>query len=503
MEVARSSIRKWYGEYGVRHAFRVLLTLFVVGLAFTCYVLPFSYVHWIDDVMINEFGRFPIGAHTLDWNMNWYQNRLLNSQTATPYYLGGALVEMAYRLLGETGPRMLMFTCFVLSTFVFFSYLWRKTGNRNMAALLALLYFSYPLMPVFVRGARVEAMVFLFIMLALWIFRFRPRTSWGRAVLFAAAGGGCALAGFTWITAALLAPLVLWEMLEWIRENADGRQETFCLLGAFVAGCIGAAALLLIPFYPILGQTLQVLMADFGVSASGHAKDGWMVKEFLCLFFGFPGFFAVGLTLLFFCRRLWLLAILSTLGLCVCMATNFYNSRMIYYLPVAIVGVAVFWTSCRNRMVRDGLLIVLIAMTALSYARTCLFRNMTDLYARPLRDYAAVKVCMEREIGRNCRVYNSAFTLYYVGRDLGWKQFRATGMSEIPPEELRGEFDCYICDEKAVTSDLDRQMHEMGFNSSKVLNKHVRFPSSWLGRLLYKTGRMNPILGAYRIYKRN
>ena len=194
-------------------------------------------------------------------------------------------------------------------------------------------------------------------------------------------------------------------------------------------------------------------------------------------------------------RGSWLLIFL-------CIRTNFYINRMIYFLPAAVVGGAVFYQECRTTVARKVVVGVLVLMAALSYGRTCVLRNLIDWHSKPCRDYAGLTRYMEREVGRDVRIYNSSFTLYYVGRDLGWRQFRATGMSEIPPEKLRGEFDCYICDEKAVTPDLDRQMREMGFNSSKVLNEHVKHPSSWLGRLLYKTGRMRPILGAYWIYER-
>ena len=225
-----------------------------------------------------------------------------------------------------------------------------------------------------------------------------------------------------------------------------------------------------------------------------------MVKEFFVSFLSYPGFFAVGLLLLSLKKRLWVMALGSWLLILLCIRTNFYMNRMIYFLPAAVIGAAIFHQECGTAVARRVIFGLLVLMVALSYGRTCVLRNLIDWHSKPCRDYAKLTRYMEREVGRNVRIYNSSFTLYYVGRDLGWRQFRATGMSDIPPEKLRGEFDCYICDEKAVTPDLDRQMREMGFNSSKVLSEHVGHPTSWLGRLLYKTGRMTPILGAYKIY---
>lgn len=484
-----------------RKAFLILATLFVVGLAATCVVLPWSYVHWIDDVMINEFGRFPIGAHQFEWNMNWYPFAVQNSQTSVPFYLGGALLEIGYRLFGEIGPRCLVFSIFVLSVLLLFLYLKRKTSNKVLAALMALMYFSYPAIQVSVRGARVDMVAMAFVIAALLTLQFKPRTFCGRAVLFGVIGALCAIGGFVWISVTLVAPVVLWEMLEYFQVNRIALKERMLLLVAAGVGAVIAALVILIPFYPVLDRVLEVLRLNMEMG-TGHAKGGFMVKEFLESFLSYPGFFAIGLVLLCFKRRLWVMALGSWLLIFLCIRTNFYINRMIYFLPAAIIGMAVFYQECRTTVARKVVVGLLVLMAALSYGRTCVLRNLIDWHSKPCRDYAGLTRYMEREIGRDVRIYNSSFTLYYVGRDLGWRQFRATGMSEIPPEKLRGEFDCYICDEKAVTPDLDRQMREMGFNSSKVLNEHVRYPSSWLGRLLYRTGRMVPILGAYRVYKR-
>lgn len=484
-----------------RYSFVLVAALLLVGIAFTCVVLPSAYVHWIDDVMINEFGRMPIGAHDFDWNMNWYPNEIQNRQTSAPFYLGGLLLECGYLAFGELGPRLIVFVAFVLATFGLFFYINSKIGNRLIAILSAALFFSYPIIQVSVRGARVDAVAMLAVIAALCLLQWRPsQGNRGRILLFFLVGGLCSIGGFVWVSAALLGPLVLWEMLEFLKTNGCTAKERIGLIAVAMGGFLIFSAVILIPFYPILQDTFAALKMNFSTSA-GRSKGHLMLKELVQCLLAPPGTFLVGFVLMLFCRRLVILAVGSWMLLALCAMTNIYPHRMIYFLPVVLVAFAIVYSQLRSSLGKVILFGILVLMTAISYARTCVFRNVCDLESRPLRDAAALKSVIERDIGRSRRIYNSAFSLYYIGRDLGWIQFRATGMSEIPPEALYPLVNCYICEAEGHSDALEQSLSQHGFK----LVKRIALPTpsfSALGNLIHRTGRMTPILGEYLFYAR-
>lgn len=483
-----------------RHAFAILLTLAVVGLVSTCLVLPNAYVHWVDDVMINEYGRLPIGFHRLEWNMNWFPIAIRN-EMSSPFYLGGAMLDIGYRLWGEKGPRFLVFGFFAVASTLLYFYLLKKCGNRVLSLAMALLYFSYPSLPVSVRGARVDVVAMCFVLAALNVLAIRTADKVRQAAKFFAAGVLCTMGMFTWFSATLMAPLVMWEVYEEWRQCHLSWKRLLSLMICALLGCAVAFAVIAAPFYGRIDKMFAYMFLSVSNGAS-VAGNRYMFREFLELFFSFPGFFAVGLTMLLFSKRIWIVSVGTWVLIAMCIPTNFYINRIIYFLPAAMLGVAVFVCDCKSVKLRKMVCVVVGIMIALSYMRTCVFRNMTDWHSRPLRNYAEVQDRLEAELGRGCRIYNYSYQLYYVGRNLGWRQFRARGWTPIPPDELYPLFDHYICEEKDVTPELEESLASHGFKTRGIVYNPPRQLPTAFGQLLHRTGRIVPCLGSYRVYDR-
>jgi len=480
--------------------------LFIAAFAFavvtTYAILPSAYVHWQDETQIMEMARGGIVDKPENWSMTSFGDTGLDSQSWAIFYVGGWILEHAYLTFGELGSRGVTITFLFLSTLLLWWYLRRKAENDWVAMIVALIWCAYPQFPVSVRGGRVDIIALTFVLVSLSILQFRPKTSKGKLVLFAIAGGFAAVAQFTWITVFMLAPIVLFEMLEFFADEHEPLYHRVALLAATSVGFAIVALLLFLPFLTRLDRTIEIFKRVIEVNTSqAKTHHGLLWREFLRCFFVFPGFYALGLCSLFVIPRTRLLAGCVALLAAISIATRIYEWRMLYFLPYAIIGAALLAAHVKGRGVKIAIFSLLGIMLMASFARTYLFRNLCDYYAKDARDYGRVMKVVEREIGHGVKIYNDCYELYLAGRALGWRQQRVylNRATEVRKKML-AENDMYIGGETSVSAEREIELVAAGYVAAGVIDCSCELPGSRVARFLFSTGRCSPVYGRYVVW---
>lgn len=469
---------------------RFLQVTFVLCVIAAACVIPWGYIDWYDNVVINEMARGGITGKLNVWTVVSTGRPQLDSQTWAIYYLGGWFVERAYCLMGHWGPRILMLVAQVLASLLCVRYLRFKTGKTAWAWLLGLLYLTIPLIQVSVRSARVDALSLLFVWAALCLLQGgeRRRGLWWTDAL---AGGLFAAAVFTWISAVMVAPLLLWEWIE--RQQAEGAsvRKVVESLSATAAGAGLMAIVLLSPFLLEWQTTLANFQATLAYNTA-ESKGAFLGKKFILLAAGFPGFMLFGMVLLFTRRRFVVPAVGLMVCALVCMMTKVIATRFYYFLPYAMVGAGVGILLVKQIRLRQVLMAVVWVMTFASVVRTGIVRNGLDFLTRSSRDYAAVTRYLLEKVGREAAVYTDSFELYYVGRELDWRQFRVESQDENAVRAILEKCSWYVngpCSLKTLPESL---VLSCGF---------VRVGSFCTSDEI--TGRRaNPQLGPFVLYRR-
>ena len=100
-----------------RHAFLLFVALVFIGVVAHLFTLPFSPVHWLDEVHIGEIARGGIGVKSTDWNVVMSPvNADFDNQSWAFYWFGGYFSELGYQLFGHCGARVFALFFHVLST---------------------------------------------------------------------------------------------------------------------------------------------------------------------------------------------------------------------------------------------------------------------------------------------------------------------------------------------------------------------------------------------------
>ena len=462
-----STCSAWLNKYGAA----ICVVGALVALAAYILTLPFGAVTWYDNVVINEIARGGITHKALDWSVVATGNAAADSQSWATYYIGGWLTECAYRIGGWLAPKVFLLAVYALTAVLVFLYATRRSGSMPFAAALSLFFFVFPRVAYGVKSGRVDMMALFFVFAALALLAWVRETRYRLAALFASGAlGACSV--FTWMTAVIALPALAWEVDDVVRASSRSWRLRFYGYGVSAAGFLLAAFLLALPFLMDWGTTLEGLKANLAYNLQGRSGDK-MVQ--LMVYFkslvAWPGFFLLGTVAIFSRRRFWILALGFVVFSAFTALTKAGTARMIYFIPSmvvalsALVGEQEMRRTVLARLCMAALWIVMI----LSYVRMVALRTAEDFRYRDRRDVAAVQEELESLIGRNASVYTDTFQVYYIGRDLGWKQYRVGSVKGLDPMPYLAKCDWYLngwCELDGVT---EEQLAAAGFRFEKVI----------------------------------
>lgn len=214
-----------------------------------------------------------------------------------------------------------------------------------------------------------------------------------------------------------------------------------------------------------------------------------------------PGLYVFGIAFLFFRRRLQLLGLGFLVFAAICIATKAYPSRIVYFLPYALIGTAIGVTSVWRRRSRAVLMCVVALMLVFAYGRTYICRNLTDYRVRHRMDYAALRPVIEQELGRDISVYADTFQLYCLGRELNWKQYHYLAQWVLPPTNLLAKVDYCISNAEGEKKGFVQHLTDNGFKFAFRIEQPIP-EFDWLTRHIPPLGGHEPFLGPYNVYQR-
>ena len=469
----------------------VIAALFCVALVSYCVTLPFGAVTWYDNVVINEMARGGITHKALDWSVVVTGHAELDSQSWATYYIGGLLTEFAYQCCGWLGPKILLLIVYLLTSGFVYFYSKRTSGSTFFAALLALCFFVFPRVASGVKSGRVDmlALGFVFAALALMAWardtRFRCTTLFLVGVL-----GACSV--FTWMTAIIAFPALMWEVVRTVESTKPCGRMRFTRYGLAAMGFILAVIVLAAPFLLDLQTTVEGLKANLAYNlqnsnGSKMLQVGVYIKTLVAL----PGFFALGAIAIFSRKRFWILALGFIVFSAFTMFTKAGTARMIYFLPSMVIALAILAEDLKNT--RRGCLLAcaLGCVLVLSFVRTVGLRTVEDFRYKNKRDVVALQREFESIIGRGASVYTDTFQPYYIGRALNWRQYRVGSVKGLDPMPYLARCDWYVrgwCELDGVTED---QLKEAGYRFERTIA---------LGEVVETTSSLK--YGPYRLYRK-
>lgn len=399
-----------------KRAFWILL---LIGVCFHLATIGFAPAHWQDEVQIHELGRRIIAP--TDWTVYWLPVDGASHAATGLWNAASPLHEIAYSLLGHTGPRLVQFVFLVISTILLRAYLSRKTGDECLSTVFSLLYFSVPRMALSPRAGRLDAFVFMMLFAALYTLR----SQWARRHVcgaMALAGAISAACVFSWATAIVLMPIVLWEIQCVFLENRMAARDMARPLLCFAVGGVCASLPFLALFISDLPLSWEIMRHMAGIP---QPRDS--LATFLTGIRAYPYLYVLGILGLCFRGKFDLLSLGAVGFLAVCVASRSYCYRLLYFLPYALIASAT--VASGGRKVARVFLSFAIIMATLSYVRIAVCKNAVEFMSRSINDERRLEHVLDDTLGRDIRVYAAVFDVYYAGRALGWRQYRSFNRS--------------------------------------------------------------------------
>lgn len=469
----------------------------ILGLICHAITLPYSPAHWMDEVQITELGRQILSPGS-DWSMYILPTSVTELGGSGVWNVGRTLQELAYRLGGASAPRWMELFCLMTVAILVRFYVAKKTSSAWLGTIFGLLAFSAPGLVQSAHGARVDAMAMMFLFAALSVMQLGDcqQGAARRPILMILAGAFTALCVYTWATAIMMVPIVLWEFIETAHRSKTTPKEWLLLFGCAVVGGLLITALDFLPCYESIAGTL-VKIGNSSKAVGYGRKIGFGTIVFQL--FEVPGLYFVGFCCLFVRRRLWLLAAAAVIFLHVTKG-QIYVFRTLYILPYALIGFAVLCGLVRRTWFKRSLVGVAVLMMFVAFARSVVVRNAVEFLARDYRDSQILMKVLEREIGRDASVYNYAFQTYYAGRELGWKQYQMFYNALVPPVELLKTVDGFLVDEKDAQRVNRDDLQAAGLVEKRVISVYPK-PTSGIGRWLEQRNRLHR-LGDYVFFSK-
>lgn len=482
------------------HTLGVFISLILLGIVLHCTTLSYSPLPWMDEVQTNEIVRGGIAQKSSTWNMAIVRSDGgLDEQSWALYYLGGLSSELGYILFGRAGDRILNLFWLLLSTICVSFYFYKKTNRKNLSYLVGLLYFSFPPLIQSVRGGRADVLAFTFLFASLAILQLQVKINKRLYLLCILSSCLAVLSIFSWITAILCMPIVLWEALETFkRYNLKFKQQFYMLLLMALSG-IGMMFILLSPFlihYKTTVDTFLYILAHNSSVSTGAPYIKALIKALIAI----PGLYCLGLLVLCLKKRFFLLTIASFMICFIAVMTYCYVFRILYLLPYVLIGVALSATYIKSLKKQCLYFVMLIGMCVATYGYSILLRNGTEYFAKDVRDAQVLKDVLKREIGENKKIYCDTFQLYYVGRELNWEQYRLA--SRFPAEGIiieKLEIEYYITEKSKLTKQVQDDLKKNNFVFVKEIRPFDLENLSSIEKFLQNHGRLTSY-GPYYLY---
>lgn len=484
-----------------KHSSAIFIALIAIGMVAHVATIGYSPVHWMDEVIINEMGRGGVFHKQETWSMVWSPLPGANERPYGVFYLGGMLLEWGYQLFGHLGPRIVSLSSFLILSFLVTFYFWEKTGRRGLSYLMGLLCFTAPCLTQSSKGGRVDALSLLWIFSALCLLQIRSERKSMHTVIFAGVGIFTALSIFTWLPGIMLAPLVFCEIVSFLKIN---QFKTRQIVGSFVTCGVTfmfTTGLVLMPFYPVIDSVLARTFSQ--VTAVQEDNEPWQWFEFGKAILEVPCVFLLGfMALIVRFKKTWLLSIMAAIVCLISIYSRVYVFRMIFLWPYAIVGLCLLIASFNNKRYSHAMLMLIIMVMA-SFSRSVLLREGSEYFTKPFRDYEYLRKEMELEIGRDKTVYNYLDQTYYIGRELGWKQYRCWWWHETKdaPDPIK-DSEFILIDEKLMSEELQQLFEQFGFLHNRRICNSVKQPSTFIEKFLDAHHRLNAY-GPFRLFSRN
>ena len=363
-------------------------------------------IPWLDETYIVEMGRlFLCGGDADSILLGRGQSALLPL-----CYVAPLAHELAFRLCGQVGVRLLPFFALGAAALAFHSWLRRSRRlPRQECALLALSVAFSPLLYQSALLTRADCLA-LFFLFASWRFL---ATGLARDSVrdFALAGALAALSALTWPTAFLFGAthLVL------LAESRRWRPALF-----FSAAALAALAALMIPAIGALPAVLHSFARHYSevTSPAGGFLDVAipLAKEISRSPF-LASLSLVGLAT-WARRRKWTALTAFAIAFATASLAGLYTFRIVYLVPFFCLASVEAAEACRDRFPR-----LLRNFLWLTVAYGVLTGPVGHLVLDYPRLPPNVKAFLAETVGTGpIRVFAPDHAAYYVGRELGWRQ---------------------------------------------------------------------------------
>jgi hypothetical protein len=459
-------------QFTVRQTLVWFLVLSGISLAIHSLTIGLSPVVWQDEVQIVDYGRDFWDGYQSNYSITYHATEKRPLRYLS--FVGCAVQELAYRVAGNTfyGPRSVAILGSIFASFALLGLL----GSYGLRPLLSLtVALGFQLDPIFAqgyRGARIDAWTIGWMLLACWLIRFLINKSKNRRFAqsgFLIAGVCVGIAGLTWVSAILLIPLLIYELISADTFHALRAQITNRLIATVMIGIASIATIFITVLIAIPDP--QQAFSDTFFLTQRSTSGRFDVVELLYIFKLSPFILLFALCAVTQ-RRQFGLTITTIVATFLVFKTSIYIHRAMYLLPYFYLAAGLFFDHMfKSRERRPLYLSAIIGATLLlfySATVTLAGRSYTALAESSERDARSLIPALKNIIPKNARVALNTWSLYYVARELDWLYFLPYDPSQ-PVEDV----DFFVFDAKDPDIPNLNQMRENGYEKL-----HVEIPIS-------------------------
>lgn len=393
---------------------------------------------WMDEVHILEMGRHVLGFSSLDSS---YITESNGSYLLPFYYLGPALQEGFYRLLGFAGPRLSSMVGLLAAAFFCRQWLLKRTGNGWMSTVLALTFLTHPLLVQSVRSVRIDswACAVCFISVSL-LSRAATLSEKKQPYIFFLLGVLSVTGVFIWPSAVLFFPFYLVELINLSNADPSIKKRLIRLFFCAVAGALTSALVLLLPIahlVRIIIQGLNTYFTEFQPTGATISFFSVLRGLFICFskeFLRAPFFFLLaGFGLLVSLRK----PVLMTgfvVALFVGVLSTLHSFRLLYLIPFFMLFALNGFQMLSKKTPRTALFFIGCLLAYGFSTGSLAYAGMSLLLKG--RSHELMTARLRETVGAGpLRVYSLTYQDYYSARELGWKHSRYTVGSYIFDDE--------------------------------------------------------------------
>ena len=488
-------------RYGWKMWFTVLAVVFAIQLL-TIDVLPHLQQ---DEAQITDYGRLALDPQS-DWSITWWMAE--GKPLLLWSYLGPLIAEISFQFAGASGlgPRIASLLGGMVAATMVLGWLISRRVPVYAAFGLSVVFLLDPLFVLSQRMARLDSWVIALCLAACWILHTeikKESRSFPRWRIMAA-GGLAATAAFIWPSAIFMYPLLVFELLQYPRNDKTviDKWKSIFLQGInFILGGVIIVFLLLLPVWDhmVIIFSDMATMVTQNVDASKSFPDklfglfnphNWLktIKVFIKTFSPFLPLLAIAGALLKFEKGL----IIATIGTVILIfATLVYEWRVLYLIPYLIaLSSGVFIGSgenFKNAIFKKFAFTALVILIIWSVGISLLVRTTLGLETKTALDRDRIHQVASSSIGSGDHKVFLGFTyeFYFVGRSLGWKlytpyiQFTYDSQgnwireNDYQPKDkflkLLSGMDYAIFSKGSVNKDLEEQLTSSGLYFNKIL----------------------------------